>query len=194
MLLLLVFIWSTELSVVLFSAGNSSSTLSKAFKNYFKSPSSLECFRPLALVSQKHYLLFIPWKSVTFFLFVSLGQVAAGFADHTVRVWRTARNAPYPSLATQTHQHASSNPLSTQGGYSSVPVGKSTSPLTNDTAAAVEEPFRFVAHSRPVYGLSWSPDGRFLLTGGGGGDVWLWDMARGKSGNAAGCACYDGHK
>lgn len=52
---------------------------------------------------------------------------------------------------------------------------------------------RFVGHSRPVYGISWSPDGRFLLSAGGDGEVRLWDMARGRAGNAAGYVRYDGH-
>lgn len=55
------------------------------------------------------------------------------------------------------------------------------------------QPVRFVGHSQPVYGISWSPDRRFLLSGGGDGEVRLWDMARGRSGNAAGYVRYDGH-
>ncbi|CAN0497117.1 unnamed protein product, partial [Ectocarpus sp. 8 AP-2014] len=38
---------------------------------------------------------------------------------------------------------------------------------------------RLVGHSQPVYGVSWSPDGRFLLSAGGDGGVRLWDIARG---------------
>lgn len=56
-----------------------------------------------------------------------------------------------------------------------------------------DDTVRFVGHSQPVYGVSWSPDGRFLLSGGGDGGVRLWDMARGRAGSSAGYVRYDGH-
>lgn len=62
-----------------------------------------------------------------------------------------------------------------------------------DGRNGVDQPARFVGHSQPVYGLSWSPDGRFLLSAGGDGEVRMWDMAQGRTGNAAGYVRYDGH-
>ncbi|KAG5178262.1 WD40-repeat-containing domain protein [Tribonema minus] len=37
-------------------------------------------------------------------------------------------------------------------------------------------PVRLVGHTKPIYSLSWAPDSRFLLTGGGDGVVRLWDL------------------
>ncbi len=37
-------------------------------------------------------------------------------------------------------------------------------------------PLRLIGHTHPVYSLSWAPAGRFLLSGGGNGDVRLWDV------------------
>lgn len=150
----------------------------------------------------------------------TLDQVAAGFTDRVVRAWRTAPNAPYPPAADDTPERVSpqkttgsaedstSTALVTvenggsAGGSAAVGNGAGTGVASVGAGGVradagggggADQPVRFVGHSQPVYGISWSPDGRFLLSAGGDGEVRLWDMARGRAGNAAGYVRYDGH-
>lgn len=58
---------------------------------------------------------------------------------------------------------------------------------------AWEQPLRFAGHDHPVFALAWSPDGRFLMSTGGQGEVRLWDMDRLNNGVPAGYVSYEGH-
>lgn len=129
-------------------------------------------------------------------------QVAAGFTDRMVRAWRTAPKAPHPPTADGAvvvgtpHQKPPPAGGATSNGAAGTNSGVSGS--GNGSGGAAGEPelgdtVRFVGHSQPVYGVSWSPDGRFLLSAGGDGGVRLWDMARGAAGSSAGYVRYDGH-
>lgn len=113
-----------------------------------------------------------------------------------VRAWRTAPKAPHPPtsdgamvVGTSPATGATSNGAGASAGQASAGTngnGSAGEPDLGDTV-------RFVGHSQPVYGMSWSPDGRFLLSAGGDGGVRLWDMAMGAAGSSAGYVRYDGH-
>lgn len=127
-------------------------------------------------------------------------QVAAGFTDRMVRAWRTAPKAPHPPTAdgamvvvdTPPAGAAARNGAAAGGGAA---AGKAAAGANGSTGGEADlgDTVRFVGHSQPVYGVSWSPDGRFLLSAGGDGGVRLWDMARGAAGSSAGYVRYDGH-
>jgi len=77
-------------------------------------------------------------------------QLAAGFQDRAVRVFRLAGEGPAGGEG---------------GSSSSSCVHASTGPLI------------LRGHSQPVYGLSWAPEQQHLLSASGDGTVRLWDVA-----------------
>lgn len=123
-------------------------------------------------------------------------QVAAGFTDRMVRAWRTAPKAPHPP--TSDGAMVVATPTANGAGASADKAAAAASDNSSGGGGAggetdLGDTVRFVGHSQPVYGVSWSPDGRFLLSAGGDGGVRLWDMARGAAGSSAGYVRYDGH-
>eukprot|EP00752_Nemacystus_decipiens_P003596 g3315.t1 len=123
-------------------------------------------------------------------------QVAAGFTDRMVRAWRTAPKAPHPPTADGAMVVATPPANGAGSSTGKVTAGGASGSGGNSGAggeADLGDTLRFVGHSQPVYGVSWSPDGRFLLSAGGDGGVRLWDMARGPAGSSAGYVRYDGH-
>lgn len=133
-------------------------------------------------------------------------QVAAGFQDRMIRAWNVA-----PQSQSSPEEPASGPTVGTKRSLAES-VGSSAVNWSNDGASGSgagraaeggvrgydeigqEQPSRFVGHSMPVYALTWSPDGRLLLTGGGDGHVRLWDPARSCGSSSASYARYVGHR
>lgn len=104
-------------------------------------------------------------------------QVAAGLDDRTVRVWQIAADFYDPPPG--------------DDGFSGGGAGFGCSMETRECPG---DPVRFVGHREPVFGVSWTSDGRFLLSAGGDGVVVLWDMERGKAGTGECVVRYACHR
>ncbi|CAN0030601.1 unnamed protein product, partial [Choristocarpus tenellus] len=126
------------------------------------------------------------------------GQLAAGFDDHSVRVWRTASKAPLSQGALGDRV----------GGHIAAKVATDGTPSVSGTEGegggdkgdrkevgedgSDGDMVKLVGHMRQVFGVSWSPDGRLLLSAGGSGSVRLWDLKHGRKGESL--ACFRGHR
>lgn len=60
-------------------------------------------------------------------------------------------------------------------------LDKQASAMHGDLSQSEDTPLEIKGHSQPVYSLSWSPDQRYLLSGGGDGVVRLSDVKTGRS-------------
>jgi len=94
-------------------------------------------------------------------------QIAAGFQDCSIRAWRLDGKA----------LHEGEMDPSQDSGSHRLP-----SPEDPEPALVLR------GHTQPVYSLSWSPDHRFLLSGGGDGSARFWDVISGKQ-----LVAYRGH-
>jgi transcription initiation factor TFIID subunit 5 len=109
---------------------------------------------------------------------VRAGRLAAGCADSRIRLWYLHSSAS--STAARAPPKRKADAL--DGGYanpsSSMPPGTSINSSMDDEADAMGREVRLVGHSGPVYGLSFSPCGRFLLSCSRDASVRLWSVDR----------------
>jgi len=103
--------------------------------------------------------------------------VAAGFSDSTIKLWdlNDSLNAsPWTSMTNRL--------LETDGRSATY------KPKKRDTSSNMDNGYNLIGHSGPVYGLSFSPDGQFLLSCSQDSTIRLWSMA-----TKTNLVCYRGH-
>jgi transcription initiation factor TFIID subunit 5 len=103
--------------------------------------------------------------------------VAAGFSDSTIKLW-------------DLNDSLNASPWTTMTNHLLETDGRSATykPKKRDTAANMDNGYNLIGHSGPVYGLSFSPDGQFLLSCSQDSTIRLWSMA-----TKTNLVCYRGH-
>ncbi|GAB4435823.1 MAG: hypothetical protein Kow00120_02760 [Anaerolineae bacterium] len=125
---------------------------------------------------------------VTAVLFVTDGQIAAGYEDGTVRLWDAAGDAEQTPLAGEPHAAAVTALAAIQPDAAALGLTEAQPRLASGDAAgtvifwdpvAQAQLATVAAHDDAVISMAFSVDGTLLATAGADGAVKLWNAATG---------------